>query len=328
MAGDRGREQLDGVYRQSASTGIAAVPILAGPAMEYRQCGSCGYWLPESAARCDDCGAGRGSPRWLRLMLLGGLGQGTAVGWLVGSQLPAVSSSAAAALGALFGTLVAVLVATALSRAHGALPGGRGATQRREAALTRGLAEIGRARTELSQLRAQAVVQDEGAEAAMREMLATAEAALDRAELTQRIELARVELIRWRNRLAPFSDLEYTTADDRRFDLLVALRDQGARLLTGWVAADIGARGRGRELIASLQSTLQDCERLVTRCVAVRAQQVLDGVVSQLPALDTTFGDERMRDRLAGVASLAPDELREVQHAIDRIAAAEELRSL
>ena len=296
--------------------------------MEYRQCGSCGYWLPHVVVRCADCGAGRAVWRWPRLLLWGGLCQGAVVGWLVGTQLPAASGVAGAALGALFGTLVAVLVATALSRARGALPSKRAATQRREAALARSLAEIARARAELCQLRSHTVVSDDSAESAVRDILATAEAALDRAELTQRVELARVELIRWRNRLAPFTDVAYTTADGSRFDLLVALRDQGSHLLTGWVAADIGARGRGRELIASLQSTLQDCERMVTRCVALRAQQVLDGVATQMPCLDSPRDDEWMGDQLAGVAALAPDELRDVQYAIDRVAAAQELGPL
>ena len=67
---------------------------------------------------------------------------------------------------------------------------------------------------------------------------------------------------------------------------------------------------------------------MVTRCDAVRAQQVLDGVTFPIPAFNSSSADEAMQDQLSGVASLVPDELREVQHAIDCIAAAEELPAL
>ena len=150
---------------------------------------------------------------------------------------------------------------------------------------------------------------------------------MDRLAQSFRVQIARVELIRWRNQLAPYVDSlpvagQPFALNRARLDALEALRDRGRRLLQRWHADGLAEDEQGEEAVESMLATLRDCDRLITRWIAVSAQQVLDRVAArELEPSAAPDVDDLITDQVAAVAAIAPDELEDVQHALDRITA-------
>jgi hypothetical protein len=203
--------------------------------------------------------------------------------------------------------------------------------QSSELQLTGRLAEIQRTRRQVHDLQRRLQAESESATSGfLAPMLQQAEAAVERAATRYAGELAKLELIRWRNGLEPIIGSSPPGAGyhDHRacLDAIHAHRERGRRLLRKWSAAGLGAAKEGRQPVEQLRRWLATCDRIVERLIAEQAQHTLSCIaVAELVPATAPHVDHELSRLQAADAELAPDELEQVQYALDRLHAKEQL---
>jgi len=302
--------------------------------MRYRQCRSCSFWVAPAERFCTNCGtyrpyqSGRAHrSAWLLFTtVLGGVLGGSVFyrsldnAFLLYGCLAGCVTGLAWGLG-LFSEVAAIL----LDRRRAP------SLQSSELQLTGRLAEIERTRRQVHDLRRRLEAEAESASSAfLSPMLQKADDAVGRAARRYAGELAKLELIRWRNGLepivAPLPDGAAYTDHRARLDAIHAHRERGRLLLRKWSAARLDAGDAGREPVAQLRKWLATCDRIVERLIAEQAQYTLGHIATAELVPPPTPHIDRELSRLQGAdAELAPDELEQVQYALDRLHAKEQL---
>lgn len=302
--------------------------------MRYRQCRSCSFWVAPAERFCTNCGtyrpyqSGRAHrSAWLLFTtVLGGVLGGSVFyrsldnAFLLYGCLAGCVTGLAWGLG-LFSEVAAIL----LDRRRAP------SLQSSELQLTARLAEIERTRRQVQDLRRRLEAEDEPTSSALLSpMLQKADAAVGRAARRYAGELAKLELIRWRNGLepivAPLPEGAGYTDHHARLDAIHAHRERGRLLLRKWRAARLDAGDAGRESVAQLRKWLATCDRIVERLIAEQAQHTLGHVaMAELVPPPAPHIDREFSRLQAADAELAPDELEQVQYALDRLHAKEQL---
>ena len=301
--------------------------------MRYRQCRSCSFWVAPAERFCTNCGtyrpyqSGRAHrSAWLLFTtVLGGVLGGSVFSrsldnaFLLYGCIAGCVTGLAWGLG-LFGEVAAIL----LERRR--VP----SLQSSELQLTGRLAEIQRTRRQVQDLRRRLQAEGESATSPLlTPMLQQAEAAVERAAGRYAGELAKLELIRWRNGLEPIMVPLATDAGHHehhaRLEAIHAHRERGRRLLHKW-HADLGAAEVGRQSVEQLRRWLDTCDRIVERLIAAQAQHTLGRIAAaELVPAPAPHVDRELSRLQAADAELAPDELEQVQYALDRLHAKEQL---
>ena len=302
--------------------------------MRYRQCRSCSFWVAPAERFCTNCGtyrpyqSGRAHrSAWLLFTtVLGGVLGGSVFSrsldnaFLLYGCLAGCVTGLAWGLG-LFGEVAAILLDRRRSPS----------LQSSELQLTGRLAEIQRTRRQVHDLQRRLQAESESATSGfLAPMLQQAEAAVERAATRYAGELAKLELIRWRNGLEPIIGSSPPGAGyhDHRacLDAIHAHRERGRRLLRKWSAAGLGAAKEGRQPVEQLRRWLATCDRIVERLIAEQAQHTLSCIaVAELVPATAPHVDHELSRLQAADAELAPDELEQVQYALDRLHAKEQL---
>jgi hypothetical protein len=350
---DTGREQLHAVYPCRTNLACECTPFFrnlapprgapytggpdprsAGIMRGYEHCRRCGFALQQHEYRCSDCGAGVVRRRGAQLQRA----------WLILSGAALGLVAAAAARGLPDSVAIGAVLVWALLSGSAALPilvrqrrrttSSGGHSEQTGRGLRARLIELQTAQQQLQEL-----VQRRDREptsaylSQLDELLERSHTALEEIARNYRIELARVELIRWRDALGRFVSATAGAgsgfvASQARLDALETLRKRGRQLLTNWQTAGVAAEERGREAMQSMQATLASCDRLITRWITLAAQGVLDRVAAKElePAADPEV-DDALAAQATLLTSLAPDELEDVQYLLDRITATTALRS-
>ena len=302
--------------------------------MRYRQCRSCSFWVAPAERFCTNCGtyrpyqSGRAHrSAWLLFTtVLGGVLGGSVFSrsldnaFLLYGCLAGCVTGLAWGLG-LFGEVAAILLDRRRSPS----------LQSSELQLTGRLAEIQRTRRQVHDLQRRLQAESESATSGfLAPMLQQAEAAVERAATRYAGELAKLELIRWRNGLEPIIGSSPPGAGyhDHRacLDAIHAHRERGRRLLRKWSAAGLGAAKEGRQPVEQLRRWLATCDRIVERLIAEQAQHTLSCIaVAELVPATAPHVEHELSRLQAADAELAPDELEQVQYALDRLHAKEQL---
>ena len=302
--------------------------------MRYRQCRSCSFWVAPAERFCTNCGtyrpyqSGRAHrSAWLLFTtVLGGVlggsvfSRGMDNAFLLYGCLAGCVTGLAWGLG-LFSEVAAIL----LDRRRAP------SLQSSELQLTGRLAEIERTRRQVQDLRCRLQAEDESASSAfLSPMLQKADDAVGRAARRYAGELAKLELIRWRNGLepivAPLPDGAAYTDHHARLDAIHAHRERGRLLLRKWRAARLDAGDAVGEPVAQLRKWLATCDRIVERLIAEQARHTLGHIATaELVPPPTPQIDRELSRLQTADAELAPDELEQVQYALDRLHAKEQL---
>ena len=111
-----------------------------------------------------------------------------------------------------------------------------------------------------------------------------------------------------------------------RLDELHRHRERGNRLLATWRAGGLDTPDLGRDTVRQLQRWLAACDRIIERTIAEQAHTALNSMAAAelIPRADPEVETELGRLDAAGT-ELEPDELDQVQHALDRLHAREQL---
>ena len=302
--------------------------------MRYRQCRSCSYWVMRSERFCTNCGTYRPyqsrrphRSAWLLFTtVLGGVLGGSVfsrsldTSFLLYGCLAGCVTGLAWGLG-LFGEVAAFL------RDRRRSP----SLQSSELQLMGRLAEIQQTGRRVQDLQRRLQAEGESPTAPLlAPMLSQAEAAVQRAARRYAGELAKLELIRWRNSLEPLiapssQGTGYHEHHDR-LDALHTHRRRGRRLLRKWVAAGLGSPESGQQPVEQLRQWLATCDRIVERLIAEQVQRTVSVLAATelVPPPNPEVDDELSRLH-ADDPHLAPDELEQVQYALDRLQAKERL---
>jgi hypothetical protein len=302
--------------------------------MRYRQCRSCSFWVAPAERFCTNCGtyrpyqSGRAHrSAWLLFTtVLGGVlggsvfSRGMDNAFLLYGCLAGCVTGLAWGLG-LFSEVAAIL----LDRRRAP------SLQSSELQLTGRLAEIERTRRQVQDLRRRLEAEGESASSVfLSPVLQKADAAVGRAAHRYAGELAKLELIRWRNGLEPIvaalPDGAACTDHHARLDAIHAHRERGRLLLRKWSAARLDAGDGGQEPVAQLRKWLATCDRIVERLIAEQARHTLGHIAAaELVPPPTPHIDRELSRLQTTDADLAPDELEQVQYALDRLHAKEQL---
>jgi hypothetical protein len=302
--------------------------------MRYRQCRSCSFWVAPAERFCTNCGTYRPyqsghahRSAWLLFTtVLGGVLGGSVFYRLLDNAFLLYGCLAGCVIGlawglGMFGEVAAILLDRRRSPS----------LQSSELQLTERLAEIERTRRQVQDLQRRLQAEDESsASAFLSPLLQKADAAVGRAARRYAGELAKLELIRWRNGLEPIIGSSPPGAGyhDHRacLDAIHAHRERGRRLLRKWSAAGLGAAKEGRQPVEQLRRWLATCDRIVERLIAEQAQHTLSCIaVAELVPATAPHVDHELSRLQAADAELAPDELEQVQYALDRLHAKEQL---
>lgn len=308
--------------------------------MRYRQCRSCSFWVTRGEPFCPDCGgyrpyqSGRGQrSAWLVFTtMLGGV-LGGSVFYRPDSSLLLYGCIAGCATGLAWGLGLFAEV-SAILQGRRRSP----SLQTSELRLAGRLAEILQTRRQvrdlLARLRAEACTAASGQ---LLTILRKAEGAVERAVRRYTAEMAKLELIRWRNGLEPLLEQPQpqpkrqpgtgsATNQRERLDELHRHRQRGHQLLAAWRGAGLDTPELGGHTVQQLQGWLETCDRLMERTIAEQASATLGSIAAAelVPSVDPQVEAELNRLDAAGSA-LEPDELEQVQHALDRLQAKEQL---
>ncbi len=300
--------------------------------MHYRQCRSCSFWVTRAERFCTNCGvyrpyqSGRGQrSAWLVFTtMLGGV-LGGSVFYRPDSSLLLYGCVAGCATGLAWGLGLFAEV-SAILQGRRRSP----SLQSSELRLAGRMAEIlqtGRqVRDLLARLRGETGTEATGQ---LLTILRKAESAVERAVRRYTAELAKLELIRWRNGLEPLLSPPSGSSFGQtreRLDELHRHRQRGRRLLGTWCAAGLDASESGGCTVRQLQRWLDTCDRIIERTIAEQAHTTLSSIAAAelVPADDPQVEAELSRLDAADT-ELEPDELDQVQHALDRLQAKEHL---
>ncbi|MDE0449419.1 MAG: hypothetical protein OXH96_22355 [Spirochaetaceae bacterium] len=302
--------------------------------MRYRQCRSCSYWVTRDERFCINCGvyrpfqSGRGQrSAWLVFTtMLGGV-LGGSVFYRPESSLLVYGCIAGGATGLAWGLGLFAEV-SAILQGRRRSP----SLQTSELRLAGRLAEILQTKRQvrdlLGRLRAEASTV---AGSQLLTVLRKAEGAVNRAVRRYTAELAKLELIRWRNGLEPLlpqpqPDGGPHASPRERLDEIHRHRQRGHRLLSAWRGAGLDTPELGRHTVQQLQRWLAACDRLIERTIAEQAHATLSSIAAAelVPCADPRVEAELHRLDAAG-GDLELDELEQVQHALDRLQAKEQL---
>ena len=241
--------------------------------MRYRQCRSCSFWVAPAERFCNNCGTYRPyqsghahRSAWLLFTtVLGGVLGGSVFYRLLDNAFLLYGCLAGCVIGlawglGMFGEVAAILLDRRRSPS----------LQSSELQLTERLAEIERTRRQVQDLQRRLQAEDESsASAFLSPLLQKADAAAGRAARRYAGELAKLELIRWRNGLepivAPLPEGAGYSDHHARLDAIHAHRERGRRLLRKWSMARLGAADAGQEPVAQLRRWLASCDRIVER---------------------------------------------------------------
>ena len=162
-------------------------------------------------------------------------------------------------------------------------------------------------------------------------ILRKAEGAVNRAVRRYTAELAKLELIRWRNGLEPMlpqpqPDSGPYASPRERLDEIHRHRQRCHRLLSAWRGAGLDTPELGRHTVQQLQRWLDACDRIIERTIAEQAHATLNSIAAAelVPCADPRVESELSRLDAAG-GDLELDELEQVRHALDRVQAKEQL---
>ena len=302
--------------------------------MRYRQCRSCSFWVTRGERFCTNCGvyrpfqSGRGQRSvWLVFTtMLGGV-LGGSVFYRPDSSLLLYGCIAGCATGLAWGLGLFAEV-SAILQGRRRSP----SLQSSELRLTGRLAEILQTKRQvrhlLGRLRAEASTAAGGQLLAV---LRKAEGAVNRAVRRYTAQLAKLELIRWRNGLEPLlapphPETGHYASQRERLDEIHRHRQRGHRLLAAWRGAGLDSPELGRTTVQQLQRWLDTCDRIMERTIAEQAHATLTSIAAAelVPCPDPQVEAELIRID-AGGGDLEPDELEQVQHALDRLQAKEQL---
>ncbi len=302
--------------------------------MRYRQCRSCSFWVAPAERFCTNCGtyrpyqSGRAHrSAWLLFTtVLGGVLGGSVFSRSMDNAFLLYGCLAGCVTGLAWGLgLFAEVAAILLDRRR--VP----SLQSSELQLTGRLAEIERTRRQVQDLRRRLQAEGESSSSPiLSPMLQKADAAVARAARRYTGELAKLELIRWRNGLeavmAPLSAGASYSDHHARLDAILAHRERGRDLLRKWRADRLGSEDTGDEPITQLRKWLATCDRIVERLIAEQAQFTLGRIATaELVPPPAPHIDHELSRFAAADAELAPDELEQVQYALDRLHAKEQL---
>ena len=106
----------------------------------------------------------------------------------------------------------------------------------------------------------------------------------------------------------------------------IATVQRGHLLLAAWRGAGLDTPELGRHTVQQLQRWLDTCDRIMERTIAEQAYATLGSLAAAelVPCADPRVEAELNRLDAAG-SDLEPDELEQVQHALDRLQAKEQL---
>ena len=304
----------------------------------YRQCRNCSYWVAHPDRYCANCGTGRpflsgNSHRSLWLVfttLLGGVLGGSVFYRSFDNTLWLYGCVAGCVTGLGWGLGLFTEVAAILQRGRRSP-----SLQHNELQLLQHFTEIEHALRRLTDLQRQLQrEQDSGTNQFLTSVVDQADASLTQAAHRYRCELAKLELVRWRNKLEPLAHPPPGAARDHqdnydhqaRLDGLATHRALGRTLLANWSAARLDTQEAGRLVVEQLQTWLKSCDRLLEQLIASQAQRIISGAASaELIPPPTPELDRELRRVQAKESALTPDELDQVQHALDRLQAKERL---
>jgi len=300
----------------------------------WRQCRGCGFWVTRAERFCTDCGvyrpfqSGRGQrSAWLVFTtMLGGVLGGSVfyrhpdTGLLLYGCVAGCATGLAWGLG-LFAEVSAILQGRRRSPS----------LQSTELRLAGRLAEILQTRRHVRELAGRLRGEDGSPSTAkLLTILRKAEGAVERAIRRYTAELAKLELIRWRNGMEPLVAAPPEGSGfarmRERLDELHRHRKLGNRLLATWRAGGLDTPDLGRDTVRQLQRWLAACDRIIERTIAEQAHTTLNSIAAAelVPSADPEVEAELGRLDAAGT-DLEPDELDQVQHALDRLQAREQL---
>ena len=304
--------------------------------MRYRQCRSCSFWVAPAERFCTNCGTYRPyqsghahRSAWLLFTtVLGGVLGGSVFYRLLDNAFLLYGCLAGCVIGlawglGMFGEVAAILLDRRRSPS----------LQSSELQLTERLAEIERTRRQVQDLQRRLQAEDESsASAFLSPLLQKADAAVGRAARRYAGELAKLELIRWRNGLepivAPLPEGAGYSDHHARLDAVNAHRERGRRLLRKWsMARPRRRRASGQEPVAQLRrwlATLRPdrgaADRRAGSAHPGSHRRGGTGARTAAPHIDRELSRLQAAD-----AELAPDELEQVQYALDRLHAKEQL---
>ena len=302
--------------------------------MRYRQCRNCSFWVTRGEPFCANCGAyrpfqsGRGQrSAWLVFT--------TMLGGVLGGSVFYRPESSLLLYGCIAGGVTGLAWGLGLFAEVSAILQGRRRSpslQSSELRLAGRLAEILQTRRQVRDLLGR--LRSEASTAARGQLLAVlkkAEGAVGRAVGRYTAELAKLELIRWRNGLQPLlappnPDRGPFASQRERLDEIHRHRQRGHRLLDAWRGAGLDTPELGGHTVQQLQRWLDACDRIMDRAIAEQAYATLNSIAAAelVPCADPQVEAELHRlDDAAG--ALEPDELEQVQHALDRLQAKEQL---
>ena len=302
--------------------------------MRYRHCRSCSFWVTRGERFCTNCGVYR--------PFQSGLGQRSAwlvfttmLGGVLGGSVFYRPDSSLLLYGCIAGCATGLAWGLGLFAEVSAILQGRRRSpslQTSELRLAGRLAEIlhtkRQVRELLGRLRAEAGTAASGQ---LLTILRKAEGAVERAVRRYTAELAKLELIRWRNGLEPLlarpqPDTGPYASQRERLDEIHRHRQHGHQLLTAWRGAGLDTPELGRHTVQQLQGWLDTCDRIMERTIAEQAHATLGSLAAAelVPCADPQVEAELNRLDAAG-SEFEPDELEQVQHALDRLQAKEQL---
>lgn len=307
---------------------------------DWGVCRDCRAKVQVEQLECDFCGAVRPAQPWRKLLrpdqLFTRVGRwlGGGVGLIFGAGTVTLSAHSAAAgmalavgggavgaflvgsVGALFGAWLDERLQTGAPKRRTIATMGAWIRQRR-AQLTLSLAQI-----ESSKKRVAATV-DSGQRDAALEALRHAQAATVKQLRRYEVELWRVDLARWRNRLEPIAATWTTASHDAceaMLPLLLEIVHDAKRMKSRWLQQELsGERGAGLTL-AALDDGLTGCEALRQALLVRQAQTLTEGS----PGVDEAFAAE-----LAGLPARVQrahisEQLRALQHEVPSLEEAAE----
>ena len=299
--------------------------------MHHRQCRSCSFWVTRAERFCTNCGvyrpyqSGRSQrSAWLVFT--------TMLGGVLGGSVFYRPDSSVLLYGCIAGCATGLAWGLGLFAEVSAILQGRRRSpslQSSELRLAGRLAEMLQTRRQVSGLLGR--LRNETGSPATGQLLTTlrkAEGAVERAVRRYTAELAKLELIRWRNGLEPLLSPPpgggFGQARER-LDALHRHRRRGRRLLGTWQAAGLTAPD-SEHTVQRLRHWLDTCDRIIERTIAEQAHATLSSIAAAelVPCADPQVEAELIRLDATGT-ELEPDELDQVQHALDRLQAKERL---
>ena len=305
--------------------------------MSYRPCRNCGFWVTRRERFCVNCGAfkphlSRGPHRafWLiAWTVFGGLLGGSVFFGRFDQSFTAYGMIGGCLIGLGWGLgLFTEVTAIVLDRRRAP------SLETSEVKLVRRLGEIDRLRRRITNLKERLLdTAPFGSRRMFLDMLETADGRIAGYRIGFRVEIAKLELIRWQNRIEPLvAEMEDAGYGEyrRRLDSLIALTDRGHEIAFRWERARLHGHPVGKEVVARMRRSLEFCEKAQTALMAGQLRHLVAELAGTRPHGEpSALIDDALtrvdafssRDEVLELAT----HLEDIQYEYDRFIAATEL---